>query len=223
MTDPCFGIVCNSPPSCKASPGVCSAGICNYGNAAANGTSCQGGSGTCQGGTCMGICSPNPCTNTTECYTNPGTCMPMPDAGLTCTYNPKSYGAQCSIGYCNGNGTCMDACNPNPCNMPPGDCNVMQGTCTLGGDGGPSCAYPFKSNGATCSMGFCNGTGTCVNPCMPNPCNSPPGQCFMGPGMCTAGDGGALCSYFPKPNMTPCTGGACDNNGVCIPMDAGTQ
>lgn len=125
-TDPCSGVVCNTPPvnNCKDAntleafnpTGVCSVGVCLY----------SSHDEPCTWGCSMGECKPDPCIGVTcttppakQCsdatqlkvYDSPGTCQ----AG-TCSY--ASHLEPCQFG-CAGDACAGDPCIGVTCTTPP--------------------------------------------------------------------------------------------------------
>ncbi len=160
-------IACRTPPAAtcssettlvsSASPGTCTAGICDYPK-----TTSQ-----CSGGCAGNVCTPDPCLNKI-CNSPPpcfkasgvcvdGTCQYEPDVGATCT-----SGNACEDGKtCDANGICAGA--PTICQKPPPPvCKDSQtvttfdvgGTCAKG-----VCSYTNHATACpvftTCANGIC--------------------------------------------------------------------
>ncbi len=106
--DPCADTVCDSPPDCHKSPGVCAGGLCTYppldGGACSDGADCTEDD-TCVVGVCMG--DPVPCDSapapvcmdvaTLRTFEDEGTCdvsaCEYPSTDTTCP-------VACSLGAC---------------------------------------------------------------------------------------------------------------------------
>ncbi|MFO0727885.1 MAG: hypothetical protein U1E65_29165 [Myxococcota bacterium] len=227
--DPCLGMACNTPPSpCYFASGVCQNGACVYtpnnaGNCS-DGTLCTSGD-HCEEGNCVGtpvtcdappapLCIPG---NIRRVYDAQGTCTSS--AGGGCTY--ASHDQPCQFA-CDPSGCGGDPCLGVSCNMPPGQCFDMAGTCSGGG-----CSYNPRvgacddGDGCTqndaCTNGACSGSPvSCTTP--------PPADCaamdvvrtYTANGSCTGG----ACQY---PSMTrscddgnACTTGDSCSNGACV-------
>ena len=106
--DPCAETVCDSPPACHKSPGVCAAGLCTYPPLDAGG--CDDGKACTENDTCVvGVCmgDPVPCEDppppacvdvvTLRTYDDAGTCA---EAACEYPYDDTTCPVACSLGAC---------------------------------------------------------------------------------------------------------------------------
>lgn len=128
----CVGraVVCTSPPPCKATPGTCSGGICQYTANVANGSTCDDADSctqtdTCNNGACIGqspvVCNSTACNQNGMCNSSTGTCTFTP---VTCTPNECQTGGSCNP----ADGGCEFTARPNG-----STCQADAGTCHNGG------------------------------------------------------------------------------------------
>ncbi len=156
-SDPCAGILCDSPPppACTGNAvttwdatGTCSGGACSYGTTS---KSCENG---CQDGACLEcpsgeqLCS-GTCVDTSSDSDNCGGCRNQCTGGSTCAFSQ----CQCASTDTPCGDACVDtATDPNNC----GACGVA---CPSGYTCGPPPGAGNDFNGATvCSQG----TTTCA-------------------------------------------------------------
>jgi hypothetical protein len=104
----------------------------------------------------------------------------------------SNYSSPCSLGLCNGNGTCIvgDCLEDSACVGTPADCHDSPQCINY------QCTSAYSASGSTCrlSAGVCDGGGTCVN--------------------CTISSHCGL--------ATECLSYTCDNNTCTIHLHAGT-
>jgi hypothetical protein len=109
-TDPCAGVVCNSPPSgCYKATGNCSAGSCTY--AFDDGVACNDGNACTDGDQC----------NSGVCKGAPKSCASPPADSCQDAYTAKVYDrlGACSGGNCSYTYrflTCASGCTDGKCN-----------------------------------------------------------------------------------------------------------
>lgn len=181
---------------------------CTRGNLCVTGMRCQGG--VCLGGSALACPAPP-----SACLRGPGTCEE--DAG--CRYAPAPDAGCDDADRCTEDDRCTDdaACHGRPvrCDAPPApQCWQPEGTCRP--DAG--CTYEATpdagcDDGAACTVDDrCDALGGCGG--TPRAC--PDTECQVFTGACT----NAGCAYAPRDAGTPCTGGACNHGGGCIPTFA---
>lgn len=198
-TDPCAGVVCDSPPSgCHQPTGLCTDGLCSY--AHANGVGCEDGiecttEDACINGSCVGtpvVCESSPSDSCLDANT-----LLVHDAIGYCDDSACIYETTeipCPAG-CSGNACVGDPCTGVVCDAPPGPCYAATGSCQSG-----VCSYAPAAGscddgdpcttGDTCSAGTCSGTNVV--------CDAPPAT------VCSD----AMTLSVPDATGT-CTGGSC--------------
>jgi Cys-rich repeat protein len=228
VTNPCAGVVCNTPPANVCADannlavfnptGTCDQGQCHYTFQATN---CPQGcvNDACVNNPCLGVTCITPpasvCADATQLtvYDTPGSC-----SNGNCSYGSHNVfcGFGCSSGVCNG-----DPCTGVTCNVPPasycsaantltvhdapGTCQQQSGLCQYGTH------TEFCSFG--CAAGACSG-----NPCAGVSCNTPPAsycvdastvRTYASSGTCSGGN----CSYAHTDSNCPygCVNGVCQN------------
>eukprot|EP01105_Mastigella_eilhardi_P002527 TRINITY_DN1315_c0_g1_i5.p1 TRINITY_DN1315_c0_g1~~TRINITY_DN1315_c0_g1_i5.p1 ORF type:complete len:2433 (-),score=297.95 TRINITY_DN1315_c0_g1_i5:18-6263(-) len=208
-THQCVGTQCVTPGFCEASPGVCSAGACEY--SANVGSTCDDGDNCTSGKTCS---ANKHCTRGIEMTCDvAGPCIVAGSGGCVngvCEYAYLAVGATCddndpctSFSTCNAAHQCVGARCATP-----GFCEAHPGTCTNG-----TCVYPANL-GATCDDGdactrgtlcdankqciggtrlICDATGPCI---------------YSGSGVCAEESNTCLYGYFS-------VGQSCDDRDAC--------
>jgi hypothetical protein len=163
-----------------------------------------GGGGDGDGGGTPG------CTTAADCPQPTTTCQTATCVGGTCGFANAGQGGACDDGdKCTIASVCLNGvCQAGvPIVCTPADVCHVAGVCD------PAtgvCSNPAAPNGTPCGLGTCQG-GVCVDPCTPNPCNTPPppGPCiantqmaYLAPGICTPAGPGFTCIYTPT--ILPC-------------------
>jgi hypothetical protein len=182
----CQPAQCTSPPTCRTTPGTCSAGACQYPPLMA-GTACDGGvcngAGACGSNTCAFAMVNDPCNDGLSCTTDDrcantvtcrGACQPVVcgtrDSSMACgtdggcLFNPSAPNSSCgSGGRCNGAFTCVPWFPFVPSNLPD-DVQTLPlptagWTAANASDGGP-CIIDTTTPGPRDVASNCGFTGT---------------------------------------------------------------
>jgi hypothetical protein len=157
----CTAPVCNTPGTCNAADGLCSASTPDTGGSCQTGT---GAPGTCNNGTC----------EATGCSTNADCATTSPCTDAACNTGTGICGAEFPV---NDNGSCTNAVGgPGICNA--GTCDPAPGACTNNAD----CDTGNDCTDSTCTLA----TGVCTPPADANEggactaANGQTGQCLAG-------------------------------------------
>lgn len=186
---------CDTPPSCRTTPGECIAGQCQYPNLA-DLTIC-GDQMVCQSGVCVFIAE---CDESTPCPKND--CLTESCVQGSCVYTPSGDGDPCGAGDVCLNGQCVECVDANDC---PGTnaCNIA--TCN-------------PENTCTYAPAVCNGGNECSIPS----CDANAG-CRYAPSsdLCPEGDqcNDSICDINQGCGTLPVSGRACSDSQACTTED----
>jgi len=231
VTDPCMGVVCDSPPSqCHVATGICSDGQCNYAlapnQACDDGNACSDNDVCDAAGTCSGVAktcgtAPSPMcqdADTSVVYDPQGACAP---ATGECVYNQQMVSCPGMCGAATA-GLCPNPCAGRTCDTPPTACFASPGTCdqTTG-----ACSYSVDGAITMCddadlctTADACQGDGSCFGTAVQ--CNAAPApSCLDATTLRTYSAQGAACNAANGQCDYPFTDTSCGAagcaNGAC--------
>lgn len=119
-----------------------------------------------------------------------------------CAEVPSPSGTSCSVGVCDGSGSCVQCVVDANC--------PVTGLCVSSACSSNICIPLQLPAGTPCSGGFCDSFGSCVQCLAAADCPDTGSECVAR--TCTAG----VCGQTSEPVGTACSQGFCDFSGTCV-------